>query len=189
MTSRGRGLVLGPLLLALLVLPAAAQTPPCARGRGLLTIAALGSDVMQDGVGFGAVRFGASVADVERAWGAPYQCQRDRNMLTYNYWLSDGGDANGLVIGVATEDSRVVGIAAILMPHSGGAGPSVRSGRGVALLTPVDDVRAAYGAPANPDGDVLMYLADGVLFVSSKQLVAGIWIFPPNAPPYTLRPR
>jgi hypothetical protein len=182
-TAVARGLVLGPLLVALLAAIASSQSPPCITGSGDIKAAAIGTDVMREGGGFGAVNLGGSSADVERAWGAPGQCRPQGGGVTYQYFIASDTDDSALLLLVYMESGRVDGILATLLPHSRGRGPSLRTGRGVSLVAPLDDVVRVYGTPPDPDARAWIYAADGVAVLPSKGLVAGIAVFRSGAPP------
>jgi hypothetical protein len=182
-TAASRGLAIGLLLVASLAGGASAQAPPCATGSGTLKASAIGSDVLREGSGFGAVSLGGSAADVERAWGAPAQCRQQGGGVTYTYFLTHDTEDSALLLVVSIESGRVNGILASLLPHSGGRGPSVRTGRGVGLLASLDDVVRAHGSPPDPAARTWIYAADGVAFTPSKGLVAAIAVFPLGAVP------
>ena len=183
MTAAARGLVLGPLLLALLAAPAFSQTSPCIKGTGTIKASALGADVMREGAGLGAVSIGGSATDVERAWGPPGDCRQQGSGLSYQYFIESDTDDSVLLLVVTTDGGRVDGILATLVPHSRGRGPSLRTGRGVRLVAPVDEVVRVYGMPPDPAARTWTYAGDGVAFLVSKQLVGGIAVFKPGAPP------
>jgi hypothetical protein len=183
MTAAARGLALGPLLLALLVLPASGQSSPCVTGGGTIKASALGADVMREGAGLGPVSLGAGAADVERAWGPPGQCRAQDSGVAYQYFIESDADDSALLLVVFMQSGRVNGLLATLLPHSRGRGPSLRTGRGVALVAPLDDVVRVYGAPTDPTARTWLYAADGVVFLPSKGLVAGIGVFRAGAPP------
>jgi len=134
MTAATRGLVLGPLLLALLVLPASGQSSPCVTGGGMVKSSAIGGEVMREGTGLGAVSLGATASDVERAWGPPGQCRPQGSGVVYQYFIQSETDDSALLLVVDMESGRVDGLLAMLLPHSRGRGPSLRTGRGVALV-------------------------------------------------------
>jgi hypothetical protein len=182
-TAVARGLVLGPLLVALLAAPAFSQTSPCVKGTGTIKASALGTDVMREGAGFGAVSIGGSATDVERAWGPPGDCRPQGSSLSYQYFIESDTDDSALLLVVSTDGGRVDGILATLVPHSRGRGPSLRTGRGVRLVAPVDEVVRAYGTPPDPGARTWIYAADGVAFMPSKGVVAGIAVFKPGASP------
>lgn len=186
MTAVGRGLLLGPLLVALLAAPAVSQTSPCIKGTGTIKASALGADVMREGAGLGAVSIGGSATDVERAWGPPGDCRQQGSGLTYQYFIESDTDDSALLLVISTDGGRVDGILASLLPHSRGRGPSLRTGRGVSLVAPLEEVARAYGAPADPGARTWIYAADGVAFLPSKGVVAGIAVFKPGAPPVFL---
>ena len=183
MTAVARGLVLGPLLVALLAAPAVTQTSPCIKGTGTIKASALGTDVMREGSGLGAVSVGDSATDVERAWGPSADCHQQGSGLSYQYFIESDTDDSALLLLVSTDGGRVDGILATLLPHSRGRGPSLRTGRGVSLVAPVDEVVRAYGTPPDPGARTWVYAADGVAFLPSKGLIAGIAVFKPGAPP------
>ena len=183
MTAVRRGLVLGPLLLVLLTASASSQSAPCVKGSGAMKASALGSDIMREGSGLGAVSIGGSAGDVQRAWGPPGDCRQQGGSLVYQYVIESDLDDSALLLVVSTDAGRVDGILATLLPHSRGRGPSLRTGRGVALVSPVDEVIRVYGMPPDPHAQTWIYAADGVAFLGSKQLVAGIAVFKPGAPP------
>ena len=183
MTAVARGLVLGPLLVALLATPAFSQTSPCIKGTGTIKASAFGTDVMREGAGFGAVSLGGSASDVLRAWGPPGDCRAQGSALSYQYFIESDTDDSVLLLLVSTDGGRVDGMLATLLPHSRGRGPSLRTGRGVALVAPVDEVVRAYGTPPDPGARTWIYAADGVAFLPSKGLVAGIAVFKAGAVP------
>jgi len=182
-TAVARGLVLGPLLVALLAAPGVTQTSPCIKGTGTIKASALGTDVMREGSGLGAVSLGGSATDVERAWGPPGDCRPQGSGLSYQYFIESDTDDSALLLVVSTDGGRVDGILVTLLPHSRGRGPSLRTGRGVSLVAPMDEVVRAYGAPPDPGARTWIYAADGIAFLPSKQVVAGIAVFRPGAPP------
>ena len=51
---------------------------------------------------------------------------------------------------------QVDSVHATLLPHSDGRGPSLRTGRGVRVAGPVDDVVATYGTPPDPDAKLIV---------------------------------
>ena len=185
MTAAARGLVLGPLLLALLAGPAPGQSSPCTTGAGKIKASALGGDVMREGAGFGPVSLGGSPSDVERAWGPPGQCRPQGTGVVYQYFIESDTDDSALLLVVDMESGRVDGLLATLLPHSRGRGPSVRTGRGVVLVGSLDDVVRTYGAPVDPNARTWIYASDGVLFLPTKGVVAGIGVFRSGAPPST----
>jgi len=176
--------VLTLLLWALSTVTARGQTVPgCPRGGGLLTPAVVGSLIMREGGGLGVVTIASTAADVERAWGPPTDCRSQQRGFSYNYYLTADGGQTGLLIVVLIHNGAVERILATLLPHSGGVGPALRTGRGVSLGAPIDDVRRAYGDPGNPAAREWIYVSDGVAFYQSGGRVGSILIFNPGAPP------
>ena len=161
-----------------------AQTvPSCPRGSGVLTPVALGSLVVRDGSGLGAVTLGSSAADVERAWSQPSECLPLGRGYSYNYLLSDDGGQTGLLVVVVIHQDRVEQILATLQPDSGGRGPALRTGRGVAIMDPVGDVRRVYGVPTLESQNAIGYVSEGVAFQISRGVVGAILVFPPGSVP------
>ena len=161
---RGRavvGLVALSLLASLCPPASLAQTvPACPRGSGVLTPLALGSLVIREGSGLGAVTLGSSAADVERAWSQPSECLALQRGYTFNYLLSDDGGQTGLLLAVVIYQDRVEQILATLTPHSGGGGPALRTARGVSIMDPVEDVRRVYGTPTLESQNAIGYVSD-----------------------------
>jgi hypothetical protein len=182
-SASARGLVLGPLLLALLAVSAAAQSAPCAKGPESIKASALGSDVLREGSGLGAVGLGGGAADIERAWGPPSQCRQQGSALAYHYIVTSDSDDSALFLGVTLESGRADMILVTLLPHSQGRSPGMRTARGVSLAGPLDDVARVYGPPPDPHAQTWVYAADGIAFMNSKRLVTGIAVFRPGAPP------
>jgi hypothetical protein len=172
-------------LLASLSPPASrAQTvPACPRGSGVLTPVALGSLIIREGSGLGAVTLGSSAADVERAWSQPSECLPLQRGYTYNYLLSDDGGQTGLLLVVVIYQDRVEQILATLTPHSGGRGPALRTRRGVSIMDPVQDVRRVYGTSTLESQNAIGYVAEGVAFQISREVVGGILVFPAGSVP------
>ena len=172
-------------LLASLSPPAwGAQTvPACPRGSGLLTPLTLGSLIIREGSGRGAVTLGSSAADVERAWSQPSECLPLPRGYTFNYLLSDDGGQTGLLLVVVIYQDRVERILATLTPHSGGRGPALRTARGVSIMDPVEDVRRVYGTPTLESQNAIGYVSEGVAFQISRDVVGGILIFPAGSVP------
>ena len=163
---------------------ARAQTmPACPRGGGVLAPATLGPLVMREGAGLGAVSLGSGAGDVVRAWGQPSDCRPTQRGYTYNYYLSDDGGQTGILVVVAMHQDAVEQIVAMLLPHSGGRGPAVRTGRGVAILAPVDEMQRTYGNPSLAASNVSIYASEGVGFHLTKGVVGAILIFKAGAPP------
>jgi hypothetical protein len=183
----GRPLTLAVLLTVLPALPwpiAGAQTvPACPRGSGVLTPTSLGSQVMREGNGLGAVDLGSSAADVERAWGQPSDCFPMPRGYSYHYLLSDDGGQTSLLLVVVIHQDRVEQILATLLPHSGGRGPALRTGRGVGILAPAEDARRTYGTPTLESQNAVGYRSEGVAFQMSRGVVGAILIFGPGTIP------
>jgi hypothetical protein len=185
---RARAIILvvsASLLLGIASLrTASAQTGfSCSRGSGIITSATLGAPVIREGAGLGAVNLGGSAADVERAWGPPSDCQSQQQGYAYHYQLSDDGGQTALLVAVTFHQARVEQILATLLPHSGGRGPALRSGRGVAILAPADEVRRVYGTHTLESQNAMVYVAEGVAFQISRGIVGSILIFSPGAVP------
>ena len=153
----------------------------CPPTGGLLTPSTVGTLVLRDGVGFGAVTLGSASADVVRAWGPPTDCRPKGGDLLYSYALSDDGGKTGLLVVIHIYKDRVDQM--ILYPHEDGRWPAVRTQRGVGFLAPISEVERAYGVPSVKAQVVWLYTAEGVGFQVSKQFVGGILIYPPGAPP------
>jgi hypothetical protein len=171
-------------VVAALPMASDAQTvPSCPRGSGVLTSAALGAPVMREGQGLGAVNLGSSAADVQRAWGPPGECLHSPRGQAYHYQLSDDGGQTSLLIVVMMHQDRAEQILATLLPHSGGRGPALRTGRGVAILAAADEVRRVYGTQTLESQNALGYVAEGVAFQISRGVVGSILIFSPGAVP------
>ena len=186
-TVRGRAVV---ALMALSLLagmsppaPRAQTVPTCPRGSGVLTPVALGPLVMREGSGLGAVSLGNSAADVERAWSQPSECLPLPRGYSYNYLLSDDGGQTGLLVAVVIYQDRVEQILATLAPHSGGRGPALRTGRGVSIMDPVQDVHRVYGTPTLESQNAIGYVSEGVAFQISRGAVGGILVFPAGSVP------
>jgi hypothetical protein len=188
MTWRRRGLPLALVSALLIAAPAWSQTPPCPGGGGVVTASAVGTDVLREGAGFGAVSVGGTVTDLERAWGPPARCHRLQRSVSHEYLLMDDPGQHALMLIVFSDGGLVQGLFVSLTPHGGGQGPPVRTARGVAMLAAIDDVRATYGAPADAAARAWVYAADGVAFTHAKQLVTGIAIFKPGTPLEILQP-
>ena len=173
-------MLVAPAAVVLGVLPSASwaqATPACPRGSGLITTATLGVPVMREGNGLGAVNLGGSPADVERAWGRPVDCLARQTSYAYHYQLSDDGGQTALLVAVTFHQDRVEQILASLLPHSGGLGPVMRTGRGVAILAPAGEVRRVYGTHTLESQNALGYMAEGVAFQISRGVVGSILIF------------
>lgn len=155
----------------------------CSRGSGIITTATLGAPVIREGAGLGAVNLGGSATDVERAWGPPSDCQSRQGGYAYHYQLSDDGGQTVLLVAVTFHQDRVEQILATLLPHSGGRGPALRSGRGVAILAPAEEVRRVYGTHTLESQNAMGYRAEGVAFQISRGIVGSILIFSPGAVP------
>jgi hypothetical protein len=177
--------VVTSLLSALSTVPARGQAAPtCPRGGSLwLTPAVVGSLIMREGGGLGGVNIGSTAADVERAWGLPSDCTRQEHRYSYIYNLTGDGGQTGLAIVVLVHNGAVEQIFAALLPHSGGAGPPLHTGRGLPLGAPLDDVRRIYGNPSSPDARLWIYTSEGVGFYRSRAWVSGILVFKPGAVP------
>jgi hypothetical protein len=171
--------------LTMLTGPAAwAQTvPACPRGTGIITPTALGPLVMREGDALGAVILGATAAAVERAWGPPSECTPLQRGYTFNYLLSDDSGQTGLLVVVIIHQDRVEQILAMLQPHSGGRGPAMRTSRGVSIMDPAGVVRRVYGTPTLEHQNAIGYVAEGVAFQISRNVVGGILLFPPGTVP------
>jgi hypothetical protein len=182
MTRWRRGLPLALLSALLIAAPAGSQTPPCPGGGGVVTVSAVGTDVLREGAGFGAVSLGGTVTELERAWGPPARCHRLQRSVSHEYLLMDDPGQHALMLIVFSDGGVVQGLFVSLTPHGGDQGLSVRTARGVALLAATDDVQATYGPPPDAAARAWIYAADGVAFTHSKQLVTGIAIFKPGAP-------
>ena len=150
---------------------------------GLLTPATVGTLVLRDGVGLGAVTLGSASADVVRAWGPPTDCRPKGGGLYYGYELSDDGGQTSVLILVDLYKDRVDQIIVMLHTQSSRHGPAVRTGRGTGFFAPVSEVERAYGVPSVKAQVVWLYTADGVGFQVSKQFVAAILIYSPGGPP------
>ncbi len=176
-------------VLAVMPTTSRAQTAPsCSRGSGLITTAVLGPSVMREGDGLGAVRLGGSAAEVERAWGPPSDCLARQTGYAYHYQLSDDGGQTALLVAVTLHQDRVEQILATLLPHSGGRGPAMRTGRGVAILAPAGEVRRVYGTHTLESQNALGYMAEGVAFQISRGVVGSILIFTAGTVPPGWRP-
>ena len=182
-----RRVALVALVVVLAALPwstTRAQTvPACPRGGGILAPATLGAQVMREGAGIGAVTLGARATDVERAWGPPVDCLALHRGYTFNYELSDDGGRTSLLVAVVIYQDRVDQILATLLPHSGGRGPAMRTGRGIAIMDPAENVQRAYGPPTLEAQNAVGYRAEGVAFQISRGVVGSIMIFPPGSVP------
>lgn len=180
-------------LLVILAMPwardAHAQTvPTCPRGTGIITPTALGPAVMREGDGLGAVTLGGTAADVERAWGQPSDCLPQPRGYAYQYLLSDDGGQTGLLVVAVIHQDRVEQVLATLLPHSGGRGPALRTSRGVSIMDPAGDVRRVYGTPTIESQNAIGYVAEGVAFQISRNVVGSILVFPPGTVPPGWRP-
>ena len=148
-----------------------------------LTPAVVGSLIVREGGGLGSVTIGSTAADVERAWGLPSDCTIQADRFSYIYNLTADGGQTGLAVIVLIHNGAVAQIFATLLPHSGGAGPPLRTGRGLPLGAPIDDVRRIYGDPGSPDARLWIYTSEGVGFYRSRTWVGGILVFKPGATP------
>lgn len=161
-----------------------AAAPPCNQAEKMLTSAALGGTVLREGGGLGPVSLGNRASDVERAWGGPVDCFPRTNGASHNYFVSDDGGDTSLLVAVVYEHDTVTMILATLLPHAKGPEPSLRTGRGVKMLAPIDEVRRIYGAPViKGDERSLFYPAEGIAFLPSAGRVGGILLFKPGAMP------
>lgn len=172
--------------------PAArAETPPsCPRGTGTLTTAHAGGAIIREGQGLGHVSIGTALADVERAWGAPFQCmpQDDGWMMTYTLTDDASGKAEAIVVVVMAQTS-VKGLI-IMAPRRGGvdAPSSLRTSRGAGLGASPARVRQIYGAPDRGVAELLVYAAQGVALQAVDGRVGAIFVFQAGAPPGWLTP-
>jgi hypothetical protein len=181
--NRMRLVALAGVVAALPIVSWAQTAPSCPIGSGVLTSAALGTPVMREGQGLGGVNLGSSAAEVQRAWGLPGECFPAQRGYAYHYQLSDDGGQTSLLIVVMMHQDRVEQILATLLPHSGGRGPALRTGRGVAILAAADDVRRIYGPQTLESQNALGYVAEGVAFQISRGVVGSIMIFAPGSVP------
>ncbi len=166
-------------------------TSPVARGKGQLSLRAMGMTI-DEGVGYGGIRVGGTEADVQRQGGEPCDTQAGRPCL---YFVSDDSpDGETLMLGIAFTRGAVewISVSPVIMGHSSHGSPpwppAVRTRAGIGIGASLDDVRKAYGKPETDDEHVSgerswLYVSRGVGFVSVEDHVGMILVFKPGTRP------
>jgi hypothetical protein len=127
---------------------------------------------VKEGYGFQSVHIGLSVAEAQRAWGAPVKKELGLPLLGSDYWYFQPDRLTQIRVKGRT---RIEAIAVV-----GQRGSAYRTARGAAIGTPDYQLAQLYGKPAKVEGAVLDYPSRGVRFQIAKGTVQGFEVYPPR---------